>query len=378
MPVDAAVESSNSLGLALLAPELGASKGNVALSPWSIATALTMARAGARGQTSAEMDAVLHIADPVAIHASANALDAALAQRNGTIEMNGERLVVELSAANRAFAQRNYAFEQPFLDTLAADYGVGVGLVDYKTDAEAARATINRWVATQTKDRIPSLIAEGALDEMTRLVLVNAIFLRADWQVPFEVTLTKPATFHAPSGAVEAPTMHGSSYRRFASGDGWRAVELLYTVGDLAMVIVLPDEGRFDAVAATLRDVLGATSTGNLTEVNLSLPRFDIASSLGLKPRLIELGMSTAFGDTADFTGMSTTEPLQIADVVHQADVTVNEHGTIASAATAVIVRATSAPLHTEQMVVDRPFLFTIVDRPTGAILFAGQVTNPA
>ena len=128
----------------------------------------------------------------------------------------------------------------------------------------------------------------------------------------------------------------------------------------------------------TLPAVLGATNAGSPTQVNLSLPRFDIASSVGLKSKLVDLGMPTAFGDTADFSGMSTTEQLLIADVVHQADVTVNEHGTVASAATAVIMEATSAPTHIEQMVVDRPFLFTIVDRPTGAILFAGQVTNPA
>ena len=114
------------------------------------------------------------------------------------------------------------------------------------------------------------------------------------------------------------------------------------------MVVVLPDAGRFEAVAAALPDVLVATSKANGTEVNLSLPKFDIASSLLLKQPLVALGMPTAFGDTADFSGMSTTERLQLADVVHQANLTVNEHGTVASAATAVIVRVESAPPRVE------------------------------
>ena len=373
-----AVRSVNELGYSLLGTTLGTGNGNVALSPWSIATALTMARAGAEGQTAAEMDKVLAITDAVGIHASANALDLALASRNGTFKLNGGTMAVELATANRAFVQRDSSFEHPFLETLAADYGAGVGLVDYKAAAEEARASINRWVASQTKDRIPNLIDRGVLDAMTRLVLVNAVYLKADWQTPFVETATAPATFHAPSKDVTVAMMHGSEYRHFAAGDGWKAVELAYGDGKLAMVVVSPDAGRFDAVTGALPAVLAAVKTSDGGEVNLSLPTFDIASSVRLKERLAALGMPTAFSAAADFSAMSTTEPLQIADVVHQANLTVNEHGTVASAATAVIVRASSASSHIEQMVVDRPFLYAIVDQPTGAILFAGQVTDPS
>jgi serpin B len=172
--------------------------------------------------------------------------------------------------------------------------------------------------------------------------------------------------------------MHDQSSRRFAHGDGWKAVELPYADGKLVMVVVLPDDGRFAAVADGLPQVLTQMNTAGGAEVSLALPKFDIASSLRLKPQLISLGMPTAFTESADFSGMSTNGRLHIANVIHQANITVNERGTVASAATAVIMRLASAPLHIEPMVVDRPFLYAIVDKPTGAILFAGQVTNPA
>ena len=194
---------------------------------------------------------------------SVNALDLALASRNGTFDLNGGTLAVELSTANRAFAQQDWSFEQPFLDTLAADYGAGVGLVDYEVAMEDARASINRWVAAKTKDRIPTLINRGLLTDLTRLVLVNAVYLKADWQTPFLETATAPALFHAPSKDATVPTMHGSEYRRFAAGDGWKAVEIAYGDGKLAMVVVLPDAGRFDTVAGALPVALAAVKAAD-------------------------------------------------------------------------------------------------------------------
>ncbi len=181
-----AANSVNQLGFDLLRPHIGTSKGNVAISPWSIATALAMARAGAGGATATEMDTVLHLAEPTLLRQTMNGLDQELRSRNGTFNVADKRLSVELSPANRAFVQKDTKFEQTFLDELALSYGAGIGLVDYKAATEAARRAINEWDSAQTKKRIPELIAAGALDDLTRLVLVNALYLKADWETPFQ------------------------------------------------------------------------------------------------------------------------------------------------------------------------------------------------
>ena len=376
----AARDAINRFALDLLRPNVGSTKGNLAMSPWSIVTALSMTRVGASGTTADEMNRVLHIVDPTAIDASMNALDQQLRSRNGTFPFGDDQQVVELAAANRLFAQQGFRIEQRFLDTVAANYGAGIGLVDYIKAAEAARVLINGWVAEQTRDRIKDLIPDGVLDERTRLVLVNAVYLHADCQSPFDNRATTEGRFHAPNGDVAAMLMHGRETRGWAEGDGWKAVELAYAGNQLAMTVLVPDAGRFDDIAAHLDDAVNQAGTAiRTTEVDLTLPKFDIAKQLRLKEQLAALGMPTAFDDDrADFTGITTQEPIVIADVIHQANVTVDEKGTVAAAATAVIARATSAPAKIEQLIVDRPFFFFLRDKPTGAIVFAGQVTDPS
>ncbi len=184
--------------------------------------------------------------------------------------------------------------------------------------------------------------------------------------------------FHAPAGDVTTAFMHDTSERGFVEGNGWQAVELGYAGDQLAMTVLVPDTGRFDDVIADLDAVVQeATTRATTTEVVLALPKFDIAQSLSLKDQLAALGMPTAFTDRADFTGITTDEPLLVADVVHQANITVDEQGTVATAATAVIAKATAAPAVQKTLTVDRPFVFLLRDRGTGALLFAGQVTNP-
>jgi serpin B len=367
-----AAASVNQFGFDLLAPNLGADKGNVALSPWSIATALAMVLAGARGSTATEMATVLHLTDTAAFHQAMNGLSQQLAARNAP--------AVEVQAANRAFAQQGEAFEQPFLNVLASSYGAGVGLADYKTAAETARQQINGWVSQQTHARIPDLLAPGVLDSLTRLVLVNAVYLKADWAAPFRKGLTSDEAFHAPGGDVTVPFMRGLAVRGYASGDGWRAVDLDYVGGNLTMTVVVPDQGRFDAVAAHLSpSLLDAINGASQTQVNLSLPKFDIQKALSLNRQLSILGMPAAFNpERADFSGMTRQQTLYLSAVVHQANVTVDEKGTTAAAATGAVMEATSAPANMVNLVVDRPFVFLLRDRPSGAVLFAGQVTNPA
>jgi serpin B len=346
--------------------------GNLVLSPTSIALALTMTAAGARGETLEQMLATLQVGDADGIHRATNALTAQLEARND------EELAV--SIANSLWGQDGLAFEQPFLDLLATEHGAGMNLVDYRTDPEAARVAINAWVATETGDRIPELLAEGVVTTDARLTLVNAIYMKAQWETQFSPEATQDIPFTTADGtSVTVPAMFTDEYMLHAAGDGWQAVELPYEGGDLAMLIVVPDAGDLAAFEASLNvathvDALAAT------EVLLTVPRFEIGSSFSVGDTLRALGMELAFGNDADFSGMTTQEPLFISEVIHQANISVDENGTEAAAATAVIGEAGSAAPTDEpvELVIDRPFLFVVRDRPTGATLFVGRVANPA
>jgi len=352
---------------------------NLVFSPASIALALTMASAGAKGATLQEMDSVLHITDPAAIHRSMNGLSAALAGLNQSKDLTAEggtgKDEVQLSIANSLWGQADLAFEQAFLDLLSSEYDAGMELVDYKTDAEGARVAINNWVKEQTKDRIPSLLSPGVLTADSRLTLVNAIYLKANWAEKFEKSLTTKETFHAPKGDVQVDMMHIERHFGYSSGEGWQAVELPYTFGTLALTLAVGDTA--DTKLPTGDEVFAA-STSRL--VQLGMPKFDIQTSTDLASVLGALGMATAFSDKADFSGMTTAEQLFISAVIHQANITVDEEGTEAAAATAVAMAGTSAPAPEETVVltIDRPFTFWLHDTANQTILFAGRINDPS
>jgi serpin B len=384
-PADAApaARSLDALGSDLYAALVEGNEENLVFSPASILLALAMARAGAAGTTASEMDAVLHIDDPEAIHHALNALTRALEARSGTIEVNGEPAELELSIANAVWGQATLTWQKAFLDVLAREYGAGVRLADFVADPEAARVAVNDWVAEETRDRIPELIAAGMVDELTRMILVNAIYLKAPWAIPFEPDATRPAPFTLLDGStVEVPFMARSDMSMaYARGEGWQAVELPYAGDELAMLVLLPDEGALQAVEGELAGGLidRAAKALAATDAVLELPRWESETRVELSTALAALGMPTAFTDAADFTGMTTDEPLQIGFVIHQANITVDEAGTEAAAATAVGIQATSAPIGEPVIVtVDRPFLYALRDRETGAVLFLGRVTSPA
>lgn len=354
---------------------------NLVLSPTSIATALAMVRAGARGATAEEMDRMLSVTDPDGLHRGMNALDQALAARSRTVQLgDGSPAQVSLESANSVWGQRDLGYEQAFLDTLASQYGAGLRVVDFEEDPEAARQAINDWVATETKDRIPELLPEGSIDTLTRLALVNAVYLKAPWLFPFDADATSPGPFTKLDGTtVDVPMMRLFELLPYAKGEGWQAVSLPYAGGDLSMLVVVPDTlPAFETTltADRVAEIVGALSTG--LQVNLQLPSWDTESALSLKDALAALGMPTAFTDAADFSGMTTEEALRIAEVIHQANITVDEEGTEAAAATAAIMRATSAPFETVDLTVDRPFVFALLDNETGAVLFLGRVVDPA
>jgi serpin B len=266
-----------------------------------------------------------------------------------------------------------------YLEALAARFGAGLRLVDYVRETEAARRLINGWVDDQTEHRIPELIAQGLLDPSVRLTLVNAIYLKAPWLTPFPEQATAPAPFTRADGTtVEVPTMSLTASLPYADGDGWKAVELPYVGEALALTVVVPDdlasfEVELDADAWTA--IVGALEGRH---VALEFPRFGIETKVELAKVLAALGMPTAFSGAADFSGITAAERLFISEVIHQANIDVDEKGTEAAAATAVVMRATAAPEPPITLRVDRPFLFALRDVPTGAVVFLGRVGDPS
>lgn len=350
---------------------------NLIFSPFSIATALGMLEPGARGDTRAEMATMLHETLPdVRLHPARGALlvavDAAPAEEAED--------PFTLRAVNATWAQRDYPILAPYLDVLARSYDAGAFLVDYSADPEAARRTINGWVADQTENRIEDLVPEGVITALTRLVLTNAVYFQASWLEQFDPDLTEDRTF-TPAGGdpVTVPFVHGSQQIPYVDGDGFRAAWIPY-VGDASMMVILPDGEIASLVGALTPQALeAALATRSGVQVDLAIPKFEYRSELPLSAALQSLGMQAAFDPgAADLTGIVAERELFVQDVVHQGFVKLDEQGTEAAAATAVVVGLTSAPLEAAELVLDRPFLFLIRHDPTGEILFAGVVANPS
>jgi serpin B len=366
----------------LLAQDAG--DGNLVFSPASIETALAMTYAGAAENTGREMADTLHFTlGGDALHRAFNTLDSILESRSWQQKNSeGKEEGVLVKTANSLWGQKDLAFAQAFLDTIAANYGAGIRLVDYKTAAEAARQAINEWVAGETADKIPELIPQGMLDALTRLVLVNAVYLDATWTTQFNKDLTTDGQFTTLAGEVVTTTMMSQETRYlYGSGDGWQAVELPYVGDQLAMLVIVPDAGRFTEIEGKLASGLiddAVAALGRGTKLDLTMPKFEFRTQAGLNNALMALGMKSAFGEGADFSGMTTEADLFISDVIHEAYIAVDEEGTEAAAATAVIMRETAiGPDDTLHLTIDRPFLFALRDRETGALLFLGRVTDP-
>jgi serpin B len=364
--------------------QLSSQPGNLAFSPYSVAVALSMTRNGAAGKTAEEMDQVLGIGDLAAHNGGINALTQAVEGLAGTFEQEGaDPAVIALDSANALFGDGSVTWSDDFLETLARSYGAGMRTVDYIGHTEDARTKINGWTAERTHDKIPEIIPEGVLDELTRLVLVNALYFKAPWQFPFQETLTSDRPFHrSASDTVDVPTMVASlEGAGYGEGEGWRAVRLPYVGGTLAMSVLLPDEGAFGdleqkVAGGQLAVILGTAVTDAMVE--LSLPRWKFRTEASLKDALTALGMPIAFSLDADFTDMTDEDAdLHIGAVLHQTFVAVDERGTEAAAATAVVMQDESAPAVRVEVVVDRPFLFVIHDVEHLTPLFVGRVADP-
>lgn len=359
---------------------------NLVFSPMSVLMALAMTRAGAVGRTAAEMDTVLHATEEApnidAFHRAINSLAAVVESRNGVFEdSRSKKLHVDVSMANSLWGQEGFEWKTPFLDVLAREYGAGLRVVDFMTRTEDARIAINSWVKSETTGRIPELLKGGVLTSDVRLVLVNAIRMKAPWLVAFPEgsTIREPFTLIDGSGA-DVPMMRSNMRCGFASGDGWQAVDLAYVSRNLAMTLIVPDAGAFTDVesmvqAGLLNDVVEALDERDVT---LSVPRFAVETKADLRPALRALGMRAVFDPSAaDLSAMTADAEMYVDFVVHQANITVDEKGTEAAAATAVGAGTTSAPTEPVTLDIDRPFIHAVRDVPTGALLFLGRVGDP-
>jgi serpin B len=360
---------------------LKSSDKNFFYSPHSISEALAMTYGGARGTTEKQMADTLHfILGQSQLHPAFNKLDQELAKRGQGAQGKDDK-GFRLNVVNAIWGQQDYKFISEYLDLLAQNYGAGLRVLDFVKSPEPSRQTINQWVSDQTEQRIKDLLPQGSINSLTRLVLTNAIYFNASWLNRFEKSATSSGAFHLLSGNdVNVPMMKQNKTYAYASGDNYQAVEIPYDGRELSMVILLPKSGQFSTFESALTGPQVQTIIQSLKSqsVNLTMPKFKFDSQFGLKPVLAAMGMPVAFTDAADFSGMNGRRDLMISDVIHKAFVSVDEDGTEAAAATAVIMTATAMPAQPVEVTLDRPFIFLIRDIQTGAVLFVGRVINPA
>jgi serpin B len=375
------VRGNNAFALDLYQSLRDGGDGNLVFSPYSISLALAMTYAGARGQTESQMASALHFDLPQSqLHPAFNALDLALAQQGEPASK--DQTPLQLRIANAVWAEQTFPFLQDFLDTLALNYGAGIHQADFINNYEPVRKEINAWVEDQTEDKIKDLLAAGTIKPVTRMVLVNAIYFKADWLHQFEKESTADQPFHLLDGStVTVPLMSQDAFAPYAQGDGWQAIDFPYAGDTAAMTIIVPDEGNFETFDASFDSAMLDSVLSNMEPTSLifALPKFSFTRDFGLTGQLSALGMSEAFDPLlADFSGMTGKPELYISDVIHKAFIAVDEKGAEAAAATAVIMELASAPMFEVTLIVDRPFLFLIRDTVSGQILFMGRVVNPA
>jgi len=363
--------------------QLQSQPGNLFYSPYSISSALAMTYAGAEGGTAEEMAATLRfLLDQENLHPAFNALDQKLDLLAELEVPKDQGDPFQLNIANAIWGQQDFHFEDDFLDLLAENYGAGLRLLDYISQPEESRLAINQWVSDETKEKIQDLIPQGGITNDTRMVLSNAIYFKATWLEEFNKELTEEGIFYGLEGeeilAQMMRTGQDASFR-YLKEDGYQAVELPYIGSQVSMLVLVPDQGRFEEFEDQFSiEELNRTLDGlSYSPVELTFPRFEFETEISLASTLSAMGMPTALSEAADFSGMTGAKDLFISDVFHKAFVSVDEEGTEAAAATAVVMSLTSMPESPIEFTVDRPFLFLIREHETGTVLFMGRVVNP-
>ncbi|MGD9209402.1 MAG: serpin family protein [Desulfobacteraceae bacterium] len=353
---------------------------NLFYSPYSISLSLAMAYAGAAGETETQMADALHFElSQAKLHPAFKSLADELASRNYEEATVAQGRGFKLNIANAAWGQDDYPFLNKFFYTIDSNYDGGFSSLDFVADPEAARITINNWVAEQTNDHIQDLIAQGVLSTLTRLVLTNAVYFNAAWAYPFERSETKEDLFYVSDGRTPmVEMMHQENTFEYSEGEGYQAIKLPYQNEELFMVILLPDAGQFEVFEESMSREKIETIIREMRshDVLLRLPKFTIEAGFNLNAPLKSLGMINAFSANADFSGINGERSLFISNVIHQGFVAVDEEGTEAAAGTAVIMNKNMAP--SAKVIADRPFIFLIQDSVTETILFIGKVMDPS
>ncbi len=362
-----------------------AGDGNLFFSPYSISTALAMTAAGARGNTEREMATVLHFpTEDVAGKASFISRERVVASFGSLQEglvASRESRGYELHVANSLWGQEGYPFKESFLNLVEKHFGGGFNIADFVGDAEAERVRINAWVEGETREKIKGLIPPGGVDSITTLVLTNAIYFKGQWAARFDEERTTDAAFHGTGGDATVPMMYQKGDFRYLENDVVQVLEMPYEGEEVSMLVLLP---RIDGPRGL--EVLEASLTPEVLsdwswrlreqEVKVYFPRFEMTwGTEDIGDHLAALGIHDAFGEEADFSGMTDLKDLFITSVFHKAFVAVNEEGTEAAAATAVVM-ARLAIVEETIFRADHPFLFVIRDDATGSILFMGRVAD--
>src|SRR6516162_8583980 len=396
---DLAAKATNELGVDLHRQLARGSDENLCISPYSIQSALAMTFAGADGETRGEMARVLHFPNNGDVPASFLALQHSLEQMSAkTAELvkeskkfGGPSEPITLNIANRLFAQKGYSFREAFLSLIKQNFGGAFEPLDFVADPAAAAQHINKWVADQTHDKIRDLIPGGALDKTTRLVLANALYLKAPWANEFSQNATQSEPFFVRGAPVNVPMMRKTDKNfGYVRREGFTVVGLPYVGNDLQFVVLLPDaiNGLRELESKLSADVLADCAKIEKRDVDLYLPKFKLEPpTITLAKQLEALGMKTAFDDprgSANFDKIAPRKPndyLYISNIFHKTFIAVDEKGTEAAAATAVVMmRATSIPGPKPppiEVKVDRPFVYAIQHVPSGVCLFLGRVTDP-
>jgi serpin B len=370
-------QANNAFALALY-KQLTDGQGNLIYSPFSIYQALMMTYAGAESETAQQMMAALGVKDIEDVHNVMNALSLTL-QDIKALHVPGIQPWI-FNIANALWMQKDFHFEQDFLDKLSANYAAGVKLVDFNYP-EDVQKLINHWVALETNDKIKDIIPDGMLSEMTRLVLSNAVYFKGAWSNRFDAKDTEKALFTLMDGTtIDVDMMAASMQTAGIMNDDFSAVSLPYEGGNFAMAVVMPKdfEAYQNALNADVLSKLFADLSMSHAMVHLKMPKFKTESTFDLGKTLKGLGMGDAFDkDKADFSGMTGEKDLYISDVIHKAFIDVNEEGTEAAAATIVGMSTTSMPGEEYTITFDRPFIYMIYNTQTNAVVFMGQVVNP-
>jgi serpin B len=379
--IDSVVNANNQFAFDLYS-RYSLNKGNIFYSPYSISSALAMAYEGARGETAKEMQAVFHFPKDRSVCRES------FSRLYQQINKKGKKYT--LSTTNALWAEKDYTFLKDYFDVIDKYYGGKVTNLDFKNEAEKSCLIINNWIEEQTNNKIKDLIPAGTLNSLTRLVITNAIYFKGFWFRPFDKKRTEKQDFRiSPDNTIKVQMMRSYGDFNYAETDKLQILELPYEGKELCMIILLPKEDDLKTIEESLNsEELSVWKKFFANEeVDVYLPKFKFEAEYFMAQDLEDMGMPIAFtagidfGGKADFSGMTGNKRLNIDEVIHKAFIEVDEEGTEAAAATAVVMREVTAgpgwPKPKKIFKADHPFIFIIQDTDTGNILFIGRVNDP-